>query len=145
MAAPLAYFDTSVLVKQYLREPGSIRARALLRVHRLLSSVLTPLEAISALGRRRADGDVGERDFAAIMARMRLDRAYWELVEVTEPVLSRAEALIERRAVRTLDAIHVASAVTVQGAFRAPLPFVTADARQREVAQAEALEVIWVS
>lgn len=33
-----AYFDTSVIVKNYIREAGSNRARQLLRTHRVVTS-----------------------------------------------------------------------------------------------------------
>ena len=48
-----AYFDTSVLVKRYVREDGSMYARALMRRHRVVSSAVAPLELLSALTRRR--------------------------------------------------------------------------------------------
>jgi predicted nucleic acid-binding protein len=76
MPAPWAYFDTSVLVKRYVREPSSASARTLLRQYQFLSSAIASLEAISALCRRRATGDLTKRDFAAIMSRIQKDRAY---------------------------------------------------------------------
>jgi len=144
MAAPWAYFDTSVLVKRYVREEGSPRASALLRRYRFLSSAIAPLEATSALCRRRATGELAQRDFAAILSRIRRDRVYWELVEVTPLVLGRAEELIREVALRTLDAIHVASALAFRRASGLSVPFITADARQREAAGRVALDMVWV-
>ena len=144
MPAPWAYFDTSVLVKRYVREQGSARARALLRRYRFLSSALAPAEALSALTRRRAAGDVDEQDSVAILNRMHKDRAYWTFVEVTPLVLSRAEELMVKTALRTLDAIHVASAMTFQATLGTAIPFITGDARQREVADQSAMDVVWV-
>jgi hypothetical protein len=143
-AAPWAYFDTSVLVKQYVAEPGSARARALLRRHRFLSSTIAPLEALSALYRRRGSGDLTDRDVAAVVARMKRDRAHWELVEVRAPVLEAAEELVRRGRLRALDALHLASALAVRASLGIPMPFVTADARQRAAALAQGLEVVWV-
>ena len=40
----LAYFDTSALLKNYMRETGSARVRALLTSYKLLSSAITPIE-----------------------------------------------------------------------------------------------------
>lgn len=144
MPAPWAYFDTSVLVRRYVREPGSARARALFRRYRFLSSAIAPVEVMSALSRRRAAGELAERDFGAILSRMQKDRAYWELVEVSPRVLSQAEALIPRTALRTLDAIHVASAMVFQAASGIRIPFVTADTRQRDAAEELALNVNWM-
>lgn len=46
--------------------------------------------------------------------------------------------------VKTLDALHIASAVMVQAASKLTIPFITSDAKQRDAAQAMALTVIWV-
>lgn len=139
-----AYFDTSVLVKRYVREKGSSLAQALLRQHRFLSSAIAPAEAMSALRRRRADGELADRVFTAILARLRKDREYWELVEVSPMVLDQAEELIVSTALRTLDAVHVASAMTFQAASGFRIPFITSDGRQRDVAERLELDVVWV-
>lgn len=147
MPAPWAYFDTSVLIKRYVKERGSARARALLRNHRFLSSAVAPVEAVSALYRRRAAGDVAQDDFEAIISRFTKDRVYWELIEVSPTVLNQAEDLIARTGVRTLDAIHLASVVMFQNATGMPgarIPFITGDVQQRDAAGRLGLEVRWV-
>ncbi len=144
MAARWAHFDTSVLVKRYIKEEGSSQARSLLRRYRFLSSAITPIEAMSALCRRRASGDLDVGDFVAIRSRMQKDRAYWELVEVSPLVLSRAEELIQKTSLRTLDALHVASAMTFQAASGISIAFITGDERQRAAAEELVLEVVWV-
>jgi len=145
MPAAWAYFDTSVLVKRYVKEAGSGRATALLRRYRFLSSAIAPVEATSAFRRRSATGGLTQRDLTAILARMRRDRAYWELVEVSGLVLDRAEELIRGTGLGTLDAIHVASALIFQGASGMSIPFVTADAEQREAAGQVNLDVVWIA
>ncbi|MGH9425234.1 MAG: type II toxin-antitoxin system VapC family toxin [Terriglobia bacterium] len=144
MPARWAYFDTSVLVKRYVKEQGSSSAKDLLHRHRFLSSAIAPLEALSALSRRRIAGELEERDFQAIRSRMQKDRAHWELVELSPLVLSQAEELIQMTTVRTLDAIHLASALTFQAASGLRIPFITSDAKQRAAAEQLALDVAWV-
>ena len=139
-----AYFDTSVLVKRYVVEKGSRQARNLLRRHRFVSSVITPLETVSALSRRRAMGEINDKDFASVLVWIRVDRAYWELVEVTASVLGRAEELLQKLPLRTLDALHLASAAAFQSASGIPIRFVTADVRQADAAQDRGMEVIRV-
>lgn len=139
-----AYFDTSVLVKRYVKEEGSTAARQLLQRHRFLSSAIVPVEVLSALSRRRTTGELTPRDFLAIRARLHKDRSYWELVEVGAMVLSQAEELVQTVGLRTLDALHVASALTFQAASGLTIPFITADVRQREAAESLALNLIWV-
>lgn len=139
-----AYFDTSVLVKRYIKEEGSTVARQLLQRYRFLSSAIVPVEVLSALSRRRTTGELTPRDFLAIRARLHKDRSYWELVEVGAIVLSQAEELVQTVGLRTLDALHVASALTFQAASGLTIPFVTADVRQRDAAETLALNLIWV-
>jgi uncharacterized protein len=139
-----AYFDTSVLVKRYVREAGSKRARELLRHHRFLSCAIAPLEAVSAFSRRQVAGELSARNFSAIMSRLRADQGHWELVEVSASVLARAEEVIARAGVRTLDALHLAAALSFQELSGLRLPFVTADEQQREAAQQLGLQVTWI-
>lgn len=139
-----AYFDTSVVVKRYIKEAGSITTGRLLQRFRFLSSSILPVEAMSALSRRRASGDLTHRDFLAIQSRLRKDRDYWELVEAGEPVLLQAEELVQQTNVRTLDAIHLASAMIFQSESRLTIPFITGDTKQRDAARMLGFTVIWV-
>ncbi len=141
---PWAYFDTSVLVKRYVKEQGSAAARRLLQRYRFLSSALAPVEVLSVLSRRRTLGELTQRDFVAIRSRLRKDRSYWELVEVGEIVLNQAEELIKKTGLKTLDALHLASALTFQAASGLTIPFITADVRQRKAAETLGLNLIWV-
>lgn len=144
MPAPWAYFDTSVLLKRYIREEGSAQARASLRRYRFLSSAVAPVEAISALYRRRASGELREDDFAMILSHIRKDRSYWELVAVTPLVLTHAEELIPATGVKTLDALHLGSVLAFQAASGIRIPFITADIRQRDAASRLDLTVVWI-
>ncbi|NGZ94676.1 MAG: hypothetical protein CV089_00835 [Nitrospira sp. WS110] len=139
-----AYFDTSVLVKRYVKEAGSLVTRRLLQRFRFLSSSIMPVEAMSAFSRRRASGDLALRDFLAIRSRLHKDQAYWELVEASEPVLREAEELVEKTDMRTLDAIHLASAIVFQSETGLTIPFITGDTKQRDAARMLGLTVIWV-
>jgi predicted nucleic acid-binding protein len=140
----LAYFDTSVLVKRYVNEAGSAKARALLRRFRFVSSAVAPVEATSAVRRRAAVGELSDAAMRAVLTRMADDRAHWELVEVAVAVLSRAEGLVLQFGLTTLDAIHIASALSLVEALGRRAPFVTADARQRQAAARAHLDVVWV-
>lgn len=83
--------------------------------------------------------------FDAIVARMRGDRLYWDLVELGAGVLEAAEQLLLQTPVGTLDALLIASALVLNMESGAPLPFATADARQREAADHVGLKVVWVT
>jgi hypothetical protein len=145
MAGQPAYFDASVLVKRYVQEDGSALARVLLRRHRCVVSAIGPLEVTSALLRRAAAGHLSGRDVERFLTRMQGDRIHWDLLEVDRQVLEHAEEIVRGGGVRTLDALHLASAMTVEDYSRPRLAFVTADAEQRDAGVRLGLQVIWVA
>lgn len=135
-----AYFDTSALVKRYIVEAGRREVMQLLRRYDCVASAVLPVELRGAFGRRVADGTLDATRVPEILRRVAGDRAYWTLVEVRADVLAAAETLVAIHPLRTLDAIHVASAQLF--AARVPtaeLIFVSADDRQTEVAAAVGL------
>jgi predicted nucleic acid-binding protein len=140
-----AHFDTSALVKRYVRERGSAQVGSLLGQYDFLSSAITSVEIWSAFCRRKRSGDLSEEEFSAVSSRIQNDRIRWELIEVGVSVLDRAEEIIQGAVpMRALDAIHVASLMSFQAASSVQVPFVTGDARQREAANQFGLDVIWV-
>ncbi len=139
------YFDTSVLVKRYINESGSLQARALLRRHDFVSSSIINLELLSAFSRRRRSGEMSESHFKTLLSRVHNDRPRWELIEIGPTVLHGAEQLVQGTvAVRTLDAIHIASLMMFKTTAAVEIPFITADTRQRDVAIQVGLSVVWV-
>ena len=130
-----AYFDTSALVKRYVDEVGRRQVLQLLRRHECVASAVLPVELRSALRRRVAEGTFEAARVPEILKRVSADRAYWTLVEVGAEVLDAAETLVAVHPLRTLDAIHVASAqVFAAGASVTDLMFVSADKRQTDAA-----------
>ena len=105
-----AYFDTSALIKRYVDEEGRRQVLQLLRQHQCVTSQLLSVELRSALRRRVADASRDARRVPQILKRFTTDREFWALVEVTSEVLQAAEKLVAAHPLRTLDAIHVASA-----------------------------------
>ena len=145
MIGEFAYFDTSVLVKRYVEESGSAAARQLLRRYRLLTSVIAPIEAISAVCRRERAGEIASSTLSAISRRLQADQAWWSLVEFDPRVRASAAELIIDNPIRTLNAIHIASALQFAAQSRGSPPFVTADRQQREAADRSGLRVTWVA
>jgi predicted nucleic acid-binding protein len=132
-----AYFDTSALIKRYVDEVGRREVLQLLRRHRCVTSQLLSVELRSALRRRVADGSLDARRVPDILKRFAADREFWALIEVTSQVLQAAEKLVAAHPLRTLDAIHVASAERFADRLAtSELTFVSADARQTAIAAA---------
>jgi predicted nucleic acid-binding protein len=129
-----AYFDTSALIKRYVDEAGRHQVLRLLRRHHCVTSALSPVEFRSALRRRVTDRTIDARRVPGILKRLATDRDFWASIEVTGEVLQAAERLVATHPLRTLDAIHVASAEVFADRLAAELTFVSADARQTAVA-----------
>src|ERR1700680_734047 len=114
MAEEFAYFDTSVLVKLYVDEEGAAPARRLGRRYRVVSSAIARAEVTSALRRKMAAREMTDQQFRAVLSTVQDERDNWTLVEVDAGVIERAEAIILSAFVRTLDALHLASAIIFQ-------------------------------
>ncbi len=109
------------------------------------TSAIASTEAISPLSRRRALEELTAKHFAETFRRIKDDRAYWELVEVSALVLKEAEEeVILKTGLRTLDDIHLASGLTFQTASGIQIPFITGDSKQQEAAAHVGLDAVWV-
>ena len=137
-----AYFDTSVMLKRYIRENGSDRAMALMRRYRIVSSSVAPLEMRSALRRVEAEGSLSSKAFQAVLKRIETERQKWDLVALSEDILKSAERITVDLNIRSLDAIHLASAEACQTRLKRRLGFITADVRQQDAAHELGLEIV---
>jgi predicted nucleic acid-binding protein len=126
----LVYLDSSSIVKLVVREEGTDALRAYLSSHpAVLSSALAVAEVRRAIGRLSARRSLSDR------ARLVLDGI--ALLAVDQAVLDSA-ARIPPPELRTLDAIHVASALSLGEDL---LAFVTHDDRQAAAAVRAGLPV----
>lgn len=133
-AAPIRYIETSALLSALLeQEPAAKRA---LRVagHRV-TSALTVAEAHRAIVRARVAGRLDAAQERAVLRALRTFAARCDLVTVTDDVLERVGRPFPAEPIRTLDAIHLATAELL-GEPPALLTIVTRDARVRDNAVA---------
>ncbi len=131
------YVDASALVKLYVDEPESERARAVLKVERRWTSAVHALvEVRRALHRLLAADDLrrARDEFAD-------DWATMTVLEIDDPLSRRAAEIAEETRVRTLDALHLAAA---ERAGADGLIFVTFDRRQADAAQSLGWTVLGV-
>jgi len=136
-----AYFDSSAVVKLYVQESGRAAVLRLLRQHELVASAILPVEIRGALRRRAAEKVIQSSRLPAALQQLAKDRAQWNLLTVSTEILDRAEQIVAGHPVRTLDAIHIASAQEFAGRLQAHVPFISADHRQIEAAAAAGLIV----
>lgn len=106
------YLDTSAFLKLFLDEPGSeaVAAAASHAAH-LAASRLVLTEARVALARYERTGRITVKDFHAALESV---DAFWDMevdvLPLTDAVLEEAERQAQISTLRTLDAIHLATA-----------------------------------
>jgi uncharacterized protein len=130
MSAEVAYLDASAVVKLLVREAETSALRRRLRTW--------PRRASSALLRVELLRTVKRAGLPRLMQGARRQLANIDLIRLDEDLLERAGE-IEPPTVRSLDAIHLASALSLGGDLAA---VVTYDARMSAAAQALGLPVI---
>lgn len=124
----ISYVDASALVKLVVDEPESVEMqRWYVEGERVLSSVVGMIETRRAVNRREHELAHLEHVLGAI-----------EFIEISDVIAARAAA-IPPPVVRTLDAIHLATALALQPELEA---FVTYDDRMAAAARALGLPVI---
>lgn len=133
------YFDSSVVVSLFVDEPLSARAGALwLADEDRVSSSLLPIECINAQRRASSGGRViahgAASRLAALLEEVTLKQVDDDVVEIVRrtPALTRC---------RSLDVVHLATALHFAERSDEPLVMATFDARMAEAAAAVGLKV----
>ena len=107
------YFDTSALVKIYHGETGSETARKLYdsaTVQIVISNLAIP-ETFSTFQRKRRDRLISKKDTLAVTRRFFADiTTRFKVIPLAQQHILLSLDLIERQGLRTLDALHLASA-----------------------------------
>jgi predicted nucleic acid-binding protein len=130
-------FDSSALAKRYVREPGTPRVLALCaQATEVVVSILCVPEILSGLNRLRREKRLSSDGYLQAKKDLADDLAQATIVPVTPAVLSRTIELLEKAALRTLDAIHIAVATDSACDL-----FVSTDVRQCEAADVLGLKI----
>ena len=133
-AIGVRYIESSALVAALLERDAaalkSVRARG-----RRITSALTIAEAARAILRARVAARLtADQERAALRALRRFEQRCF-LVAVTDPILARVRRPFPVEPVRTLDAVHLATAELI-GETPALVVVVTRDVRVRDNAEA---------
>jgi uncharacterized protein len=148
----LIFFDASALVRRYDNtEPGAASVRGICRPtagNVVMLSRLTSPEVASAFNRKAREGSItaSQRDrfWRQFRAHARLQ---YRVNLPDDETFRRAERLLFRHALRASDAVQLAAALRAQALLAAAgqeFRFCTADARQRQAAEAEGLTVQFI-
>jgi hypothetical protein len=120
------YFDSSALVKRYVREPESELAKSFLEsVTDPITSAVTIIEVRRVIGRY-----VSAIEGITAGALFKRDLSSMAIVDLTAEIVENAAEIASKTHLRTLDSIHLASAMAASCT-----QIVTFDRMQARVAQ----------
>ncbi len=109
------FLDTSALAKRYVKERGSNHVDRLCReAESLTLSVVCIPEMISTLHRLLRERRLTRQEYENLKASFLADAADANLCEMTPEVVGTSVQVIEETRLRTLDALHLASALVAE-------------------------------
>ena len=115
---PIYYLDTSAVMKRYIPEIGSDVVEELFEEltssEVLTTSYLTVLEVNSTVMRLLKGRIITQSDYQRILDRFALDIPNYDIsvMPVQNELVDDAIGMVKRFSLRSLDALHIASAVT---------------------------------
>jgi predicted nucleic acid-binding protein len=109
------YAESSAVLAWLLGEEAAPRVRAVLgKAELVIASDLTLLECERVLIRALALGEIEEAAAADRRAHLNAAAAHWHVLRVSTEIVDRARRAFPAEPIRTLDAIHLASALTAR-------------------------------
>ena len=111
------YAESSAVLAWLLGEPRAADVRACLAsAETIIASDLTLVECDRVLIRAAALGELSEAEAAGRRAELNAAAAHWTVLRVGAEVVDRARQRFPVEPVRTLDALHIASALAAKTA-----------------------------
>lgn len=106
------YAESSAVLAWLLDEQGGAGVRdRLARAHGVVASDLTLVECDRVLIRATVLGELTKAEAAARRAHLAAASAHWDLLRISSEIVERARQPFPGDPIRTLDAIHLASAL----------------------------------
>ena len=131
------FFDSSAFAKRFIEEQGSDEIEKIcLGSESIGLSILSFPEIISALNRRLREKSITKKDYQSAKNRLTEEVVDVEMINLIPEVIAKSILLLEKNNLRTIDAIHIASA-----AMWEPDLFVSSDKRQTDAANKSGLKV----
>jgi uncharacterized protein with PIN domain len=136
------YVESSAVLSWLLDEEaaGEIR-RLLAAADFIISSDLTLIECDRVLLRAASLGELAEAEAADRRAHLVDAASHWHVLRIAPQIVDRAREPFPGEAVRSLDAIHLSSALVARGAV-AGLGLLSLDDRVRRAATRLGLQVL---
>jgi predicted nucleic acid-binding protein len=127
------YAESSAVLAWLLGEDAALRVRDVLsKAELVIASDLTLLECDRVLIRAVALGEIDEAAAADRRAHLNLAATHWHVLRVSADIVDRARQPFPAEPIRTLDAIHLASALAARSGV-AGVELLSLDDRVRRV------------
>ena len=134
------FIDTSALAKHFFQEEGTREVQDILsQAAMVYASILSLPEIFSTLARKKREKKVATRQYIEIKKAIVKDFRDFNISELSPRIISKSIFLLEKYSIRTLDAIHLASALEID-----PDIFVSSDHQQLKVAKVMKLKTLSV-
>ncbi len=134
------FLDSSAFVKLFVQEEGSEEVELFCQKAQTLGLCILALpETISGLNRKVREKTLELDDYQLLKKWVDEAIADASIINLTPDVVSIATGLLERNRLRTLDALHIASAKRWKSEI-----FLSADKRQIKAAQREGMNALAV-
>lgn len=138
----ILYVEPSAILAWVLGEPAqSVVVTELNRADRVVTSALTLLECARGVSRARATGRISRSDELAALRLLDVAESGWDVHDLSDQVTVRARGTFPVGPVRTLDALHLATALVFQEAL-GQVNVLSFDERIRRNAEALGIEVV---
>ena len=135
------YAESSAVLAWLLDEPSGSDVRAILTTSEtVITSDLTVIESDRVLLRAALLGELTEAEAADRRAHLMTATAYWHVLRISPEIVERARQPFPGEPIRTVDAIHLASALVARGALPG-LDLLSLDDRIRRAAAPLGLRV----
>jgi predicted nucleic acid-binding protein len=139
----MIYFDSSALVKRYLKEKGTDVVLSLTTQEEFIAtSKLAYPELLSAFMRKRRAGELGEEPLQSVLDRLDADWPELFIIEIHDELLPIVKSLIGKYPLKGADSIHLASALWLENMTRAEVTFVASDLNLLDAATKENLKIM---
>jgi predicted nucleic acid-binding protein len=129
------FLDSSALVKRYINETGSAWVLGLFDPtldNEFFVAAITGVEIVAAITRRARNGSIVIADATLVCNQLRSDlQTDYQVIEITEGIISSAMALAEIQGLRGYDAVQLAAGRAINELCGAnglpPIIFISAD------------------
>jgi predicted nucleic acid-binding protein len=139
----MMYFDSSALVKRYLKEDGTEKVNSLIASQRLIAtSKLAYPEILSTLTRKQREVEISRKDFKSVIAIFEKDWEKLFIVEFHDELLKTIKELLGKYSLKGADTLHLSSAIWLGRVTKTRVTFVASDATLLRAARSENLMII---